>query len=210
MNTDIVLLVVFLVVAGSLSMAGIWSNLLTLVNVITAALLAVNFYEPLAAWLQSQLPSFAFVLDFLSLWLVFAAAMGLLRAVTDSVSRVKVKFKKPVDNGVGAVLACWVAWVMVCFATMTLHTAPLSRNFLGFQPEPTSRMFFGLAPDHKWLGFVQKESTGALASGQKFKLPDGTIQSGFKFDPKGEFILKYADRRSKFEQMPGVLVSSSP
>lgn len=207
MNVDILLLVLFLVVAGSLAMAGLWSNLLTLVNVIFAGLLAVSCYEPLAKWLDGQMASLTYIWDFVALWLIFAAAMGLSRAVTDAVSPVKVKFKRPVDQAGGILLACWVAWVVVCFTTLTLHTAPLSRNFLGFQPEPSSRMFFGLAPDHRWLGFVQKESTGALARTATLKFPDGHQETGpNKFDPQGEFVLKYSERRSKFEKLPGFRV----
>lgn len=202
MNVNLLLLGGFVGITAALAQAGIWSNLLTLVNVITAGLLAVNYYEPLANWLQTQAPSYTYLLDFLALWAVFALAMGVLRAATDAVSTVKVKFQKSVDLGVGIFLAAWIAWLVVGFAALTLHTAPLSRNFLGFQPTPESRMFYGLAPDHTWLGFVQKESQGALARGVTLKYPDGHEESGNKFDPQGEFILKYGERRASFEKLP--------
>ena len=35
---------------------GIWGNVLTLINVILAALLATTMFEPLADWLESQMP----------------------------------------------------------------------------------------------------------------------------------------------------------
>ena len=71
-------------------------------------------------------------------------------------------------------------------------------------------MLFGFAPDHTWLGFVQKESQGALADGRRFKGPDGTMTDGNKFDPEGKFILKYSERRGRFEKEPGLTVESTP
>jgi hypothetical protein len=71
---------------------------------------------------------------------------------------------------------------------MTLHMAPLGRNYLGgdFQPKPDSEMLFGLEPDHRWLGFAQKMSRGVYACGNVF-------------DPRADFILKYAHRRLGLE-----------
>ena len=210
MYINLLLLAIFVGCAASLATAGLWSNFITLVNVITAALLAVNYWEPLADWLQAKDSSYTYLFDFVALWGIFGVGMGLLRPVTDALSKVKVKFIKPVDLGVGIFLACWVGWVLVCFATMTLHTAPLSRTFLGFQKTPETRMFFGLAPDHTWLGFVQKESQGALARNIQVKHPDGKLTNGNKFDPDGEFILKYGERRARFEKEPGITVGGMP
>jgi Colicin V production protein len=210
MYSNLLLLAIFGGCVASQAKAGIWSNFITLVNVITAALLAVNYWEPLANWLQSNAASLTYLLDFISLWLIFGVSMGVMRAATDSLSQVKVKFKKPIDTGVGIFLACWIGWVVVCFTTMTLHTAPLSRTFLGFQETPQSRMLFGLAPDHTWLGFVQKESQGTLARNVRVRHPDGTLTAGNKFDPKGEFILKYGERRGRFERELGTTIGDTP
>jgi hypothetical protein len=172
--------------------SGLWNNAITLFNTLTAALLATNFWEPLADWLDKQAPSYTYFWDFLAFWLVFGLSMVVFRAATDSLSRVTVRFKKPVDMAGGIFFACWTGWVMVCFATTTLHTAPLARNFLSgqFQRDPEIRMFFGLAPDRQWLGLAQSLSTGSLGRSN----PDA-----HKFDPRGEFILKYGERRAKFE-----------
>jgi len=201
MYINLLLILIFAACMASLAQAGIWSNLITLINVITAALLAVNYWEPAADWLESKDNSYTYLLDFVVLWGIFGFSAAFLRAATDSLSKVKVRFKKPIDTGVGIFLACWIGWVLICFTTMTLHTAPLALNFMGFQPEPSSRMFIGPAPDHVWLGFVQKESTGALSRKAVVKQADGKVTTGSrKFDPDGEFILKYGDRRAKLEE----------
>ena len=51
---------------------GMWSNAIRLINVVTAGLLAVNFFEPLARWLDGMQPSYTYLWDYLSLWALFA------------------------------------------------------------------------------------------------------------------------------------------
>jgi hypothetical protein len=175
---------------------GMWSNAIRLVNVVTAALLAVNFFEPLARWLEDMAPSFTYLVDFIALWLLFAIFTIILRVLTDQVSKVQVRFLRIVDQIGASVFALWVGWIMVCFTMMTLHTAPLSRNFLfaGFQPE--QRMFLGFAPDRQWLGFTQKESRGAFA---RSATPEEWDQEKYVFDPRADFMPKYAARRAALE-----------
>jgi hypothetical protein len=87
---------------------------------------------------------------------------------------------------------------MVCFTMVTLHTAPLSRNFLfgGFKSSTSEKMILGLAPDRQWLGFVQKESMGAFSQSAT---PEEREREKYVFDPHGEFMPKYATRRANLE-----------
>jgi colicin V production protein len=192
MFISIMLILVFIACFAALMNSGLWSNTITLINVITSALLATNYFEPLADWFDTQDSRFTYVWDFFALWLIFGVSMGLLRAATDYMSPVKVKFFMPVDKGGGILLALWSSWVMVCFVTMTLHTAPLARNFLdgSFQPQPTSKMLFGTGPDRQWLGWVHRESLGSLCRWDEF----------VPFDRRGDFILRYGSRREEFEK----------
>lgn len=193
---SIVLAVIFVACFASLMTGGLWSNTIALVNVLTAGLLAMNYFEPLAEFLDRQAPDYTYLWDFVAIWFLFTVANLALRAVTDFASKVQVKFIPPVEKAGGILMAIWVSWVVVGFTTATLHLAPLSRNFLGgsFQPEPEARMLFGLAPDRVWLGWVHRESRGSLR-----RL--GTLAP---FDPNGEFILRYAERRKEFEGQMGL------
>ena len=117
------------------------------------------------------------------------------RELTDHVSRVKVRFLKIADRIGSGVFSLWIGWVMVCFTMMTLHTAPLGRNFLwdGFKPEES--MMFGMAePDREWLGFVQKMSMDTFC-----RMAPIDDKEKYVFDPNGEFMPKYAARRAKIE-----------
>jgi hypothetical protein len=197
MYLNLLLLAVFFAAIAFLVNGGLWTNTLVLINVVTAALIATNYFEPLANWLESLDKSYTYFCDFLSLWLLFAAAMGCMRALTDVISKVKVKFKRPVDQVGGILMACWVGWMMVCFTTMTLHTAPLARNFMNgaFQPKPDSNMFFGLAPDRRWLGFMWSSSRSSFSR----SAPKNDPQQ-FIFDPHRSFVFKYGQRRADFEK----------
>jgi hypothetical protein len=190
-------LLMFVVLFACVAMCyaeGLWSNAVRLINVVTAGLLAVNFYEPLAGWLDGMMPSFTYLWDFLCLWAIFGVSMIVFRELTTFVSQVKVRFLKLVDRIGSGLLSLWIGWVMVCFTMVTLHTAPLARNFMfdGFKTGREDRMVLGLAPDHMWLGFVQKESMGA------FSCADPAV-----FDPNADFIPKYATRRTQLQAHVG-------
>ena len=181
------MVVIFIAVAISLYTEGLWGNALRLINVTTAALLATNFYEPLANWLEGMMTSYKYVCDFIAIWAVFAISLGVLRAMTDFLSKVKVRFLKIVDQVGGGILACCVGAVMVAFVTTTLHTAPLAEKFMfgGFQADKP--MMMGLAPDRKWLGFSRTVSRGAFSRSAAKPL-----------DPQ-HFINNYKQRRIEIE-----------
>jgi len=206
-------LLLFLIIAlcvGFLFLEGMWSNAIRLVNVVTAALLATNFYEPLADWLDGWEYSFTFAWDFLALWGLFVLFAVIFRLLTDFASRVKVRFMKLADRIGSTLFALWIGWVMVCFTMFSIHLAPVGREPFagGFQPE--QRMFLGLAPDRLWLGFVQKVSRGQFCRGlseeEIQKKTYGTREDDADweerlavFDRNGELLPKYATRRAKLE-----------
>jgi hypothetical protein len=185
----LLLLVVFAACVGFLYREGMWANGIRLINVVTAALLATNFWEPLARLLEDMLgASFTYLYDFLSLWLLFAVIYLAFHLVTNKVSRVKVRFLAIVNKIGGGVLAAAVGWVLVSFTLMTLHTAPLGEKFFFGGFDPNANMLFGLAPDHQWLAFMGHVSRGAFSKGAAEGEPAG-------FDPEHKFIDTYRLRR---------------
>jgi hypothetical protein len=169
---------------------GMWANALTFVNTVFAALVALNFFEPVAALMEKYLRSYTYVLDFVALWLLFVISLAAFRAITDQTSRHAVRFKMPVEHTGRVVFALLTAWVLVCFTTAAMHTAPLSRSpFRGsFAQEPLANNFFGLAPDRILLSFVQQRSLGALAR-----------SNPRVFDETGDFIVRYGARRQSLK-----------
>ncbi len=202
----VVLLLVFFACVAMLVREGLWSNALTLINVVTAGLIATSYWEPLAAWLDDQFATFTYLLDFMAIWTLFVLAFIILRAITDAVSKVRVKFKTPVEYIGGVFLAFWIGWVMVCFTTMTLHMAPLSADFMGgaLSPDPQHASLLGYAPDHQWLAFVHRVTGehGALSTSAA-----GKSDATNTFDPRGEFGTRYGQRRVNLEATPALRVN---
>ncbi len=203
MILSIVLLVIFVCCLAFVFNEGLWGAAIMFFNVMTAALLASNFFEPVANRITSASPSMAYIADFLALWGIFALTLLLMRVVTDFLSRHQVRFLKAIDVGGGVFFAAWIGWIMVQFTLFSLHTAPLSRNFLDFQEQPGSRMFFGLVPDRNWLAFMHSMSTpdgGSLSRKAPANQPDAHV-----FDPQADFILRYGARRQQLEKESGIL-----
>jgi hypothetical protein len=195
----ILLFIILLATVGVLYTDGLWSNMVRLINVVTAGLLAFNFFEPVARWLDDWNSSYTYFWDFLSLWVLFAVMMTILTLATNQVSKVKVRYIKLADQIGGAFFAVWIGWVLVCFTLASLHTAPLAKNFLfgGFLTGNEERMFLGFAPDRQWLGLMQKESMGAFA---RSATPEEEKQEKFVFDPGADFMPNYAARRDALEK----------
>ena len=199
MIVNLLLLIVFLAVTLVLSREGLWSGLVMLLNIIAAATRATGWYERIASFVDEKMPSYTYLIDFLCLWGLFAAVLLVLRLVTDRASTTKVKFLRQVELVGGPLVAVITGWVMVCFAAASLHAAPVPRTLV--QPAPESRMFFGFAPDRKWLGWMRY----ATKDGPFARPPESAIV----FDKEGDFILRYADRRLKLEQAEGLRVNAN-
>ena len=71
---------------------GMWSNCLTLINVLLAALVAMNYFEPVADFLDEKQPSYTYLWDYLSMWFIFFIAFAIARTATGLLSRTRVKF----------------------------------------------------------------------------------------------------------------------
>lgn len=199
------LLLVFLATAGLIWLHGLWGAAITLINMTIAMLIATNLWEPLSDVGESQDASFTFIFDFVVLWLTFFFTFGVLRSITDMLSKTRVKFDLPIEMAGRSILAIWCGWLMVCFVAFSLMMAPLnSETPLGAWASPKDgAMIF--SPDRLWLGFVHSRSRGALSRGKiedgPDPHPDDESLNVEVFDPLAEFPIKYHDRRVKFEDL---------
>ena len=204
---NLILFLIFVICVAALWFQGLWSNAITLINMLLAMMLAFNYFEPLSAMLDEMEPSFTYLWDFLALWGLFAVSFGLLRVVTGLLSRHRVAFDFWVETVGRSLLAVWIAWLFIGFICATMHTAPLGPHPLGFQPTPTSGEFLGMAPGRYWLAFMQSRSRGALSRPESDparlsrREQDKDLNVRI-FDPESKFILKYYQRRVQFEAEP--------
>ncbi len=208
----LVLLLIFLIVAASCWFQGLWNSVVTLINLLLAAMIAFNYFEPAADLLEGQQPSWTYLLDFICLWGLFCLVFGVLRIATDVLSRKRVKFDFWTETVGRSVLALWIAWLFVGFCCASFHTAPLGPHPMGFQQSPESGNFLGMAPGRQWLALMQSRSRGALSRGESdpAKLSPVAADQGLNarvFDPESRFILKYYQRRVNFEGEPNYSVA---
>ena len=195
-------ILIMLVVIAEIGKDGLWHSLLTFFNVLFAGTLTMNYFEPLALHLDVMMPSFSYFVDFLAFWGIFVGSSLLIRLVTQQLSKVRVRFIKPVDLAGGFFFGLWTGWILVSLVATSLHLAPLAVNSFGgnFQANPDSRVFW-FAPDRHWLALMQKTSQGSFARPLSPEDPSAHV-----FDPAGTFILTYGARRGAFEKLPALRV----
>src|SRR5687767_95241 len=91
-----------LVIFATLAMTvreGLWSNTLTLVNIIISGLVAFGFYAPLVVYLDEMTDGeHTYWLDFAVLWVLFAITMVICRSLTAAFSKTRMRFKYPIDD----------------------------------------------------------------------------------------------------------------
>jgi hypothetical protein len=183
-------LFLLLILAGTAAgvwFQGLWSAAVTLVNLLLVMIVATSFYEPICSAIERMGAGaqFTYLLDFIVLWMLFGVVFSVLRAVTDGLSQKPVKFDLPVEMAGRSVLALWCGWLMVCFVAFSLQMAPLNSPApLGAWASPTAKSFSFVSPDRLWLGFMHSRSRQALG--------------GQPFDPDGEFLPKYHQRRTRY------------
>jgi hypothetical protein len=195
MLVNLILAVIFIAAMAMLAREGLWSNTLTLINVLAAGIFATNVYEPVSKWLLGKAPGYEFFWDFLAIWGAFVVFYTILRLIVNFSSLVRLRFIKPVETAGGLLLAAAIGWSLVCFTTMTLHTAPLRPHFLrgDFLQADGTEMFFGLKPDVRWLELTKQVSTKSLATTG----PNGGVK---EFDPTSQFRHRYLDRRKEIDR----------
>lgn len=188
---DLIAFLVFAGVTWAVSSEGFWGALVMFCNALLAALIATNYFEPLARLLARQVPGGKYWWDLLVLMVLFSVTMVVLRVTTESLGPGFVRFPRPLFHAGRWLFGAATAWVMLCFLFMALHTAPLPRDFLDFSPEREN--FFGFAPDRAWLGFMQRTSEQIFE-----RTPPDFDPDRYVFDPKALFLPSYAARRAEF------------
>jgi hypothetical protein len=222
---DLLMLFLFLIIVAATWFMGLWSNMLTLINLILAASIASCLFEPVSTLLETQagMASYTYLLDFLTLWGIFFGSFVFFRAVTDFSSKVRVQFNVWVEMVGRSVLSIWIASVFLGFSVFTLHTAPLPAGAFGnrLQATPESRNIIGIGPDRMWMGFLQSRSRGALAESRNMIMPFPAEIKNYSvqedpadvgrnrrvFDSMADFIFKYQHRRTKLGSLEALRVN---
>ena len=112
---------------------GLWSNTLTLINIIISGLVAFGFYSPLVVYLDEEVTDgqHTYWLDFAIIWALFCVTMVILplahgrRLENADAVQAPDRSRRRTDRGFIA------AWVLAAFTLATLHTSPMPKDAFG-------------------------------------------------------------------------------
>ncbi len=178
---------------------GLWSNSISLVNILISGLFAFGFYAPLTIKIDEYFDGqYTYVLDFVVIWFLYSVSMVICRSVAGAASKTRMRFKHPIDPIGGPLVALLAAWVLSSIVMASLHTSPMGKGAFGgrlVKPADVESASAFTAPDAAWLRFVEKMTApvalGASSAGQ------------FKAQI---WVRIYEDHRTKFEAAPSIKV----
>jgi uncharacterized membrane protein required for colicin V production len=176
---------------------GIWSNTITLINIIISGLVAYGFYSGIVLYLDEEVTSgqHTYWLDFAIIWALFCLTMLVCRALTGSMSKTKLRFKHPIDAVGGPVVGLIAAWVLASFVLATLHTSPMGKDAFGGKLNYDAKSASVMSqPDLAWLSFFEKMSS-----------PDMLGHSSTDRFSAAGFVKIYGDHREKYQKSPNFL-----
>ncbi len=192
----ILLLLIVVVVTWCVASEGAFGAGLTLLCVLFAGLLAMNFFEPVADMLDGVGTWMKDYSDFMALVGLFALFVFLGRLACDSIAPTEIEYDARIYNAARWLFALATGYVTMAILLTAVHTAPLPREFLGFAPE-RKNLFDVDAPDRRWLGLTQHVSekilaTGAIFDGPRFSMPETPQQIW------PSFPIRYATKRQLY------------
>lgn len=199
---DTIFVALILFTTYVLTSEGAWGAALMFFNVLFGAMIAFNFYEPLADLIDSTGIGWGFS-DTLALMLIFCLSVFLLRLATESLAPVMVRFPTPVYHLVRLVFGLGTALVTFAIILLAFHAAPIHKKMFGYI-EYNTKPPFGMALDHRWLGFFQYTTGDIFArygvgSRDPYRSYGKTGGNQFApvnlFDPRGRWLLDRQDLR---------------
>ena len=212
---DIILLAVLGLVTWCVASDGAWSAAMTFFCVLFAGLLAMNFFEPFAVFLENNVSAaWSDRWDFIALVGLFTGFVFGLRFLTEYLAPTFMNVHPLLYEGGRWAMGFATGWLTIAILLTALHTAPLPREvtpssvneFLGFRAERGN--LFGFAPDRQWLGFTQYVSRKPMPNGRIFDGP--MFQAGDFSGIWPSFPIRYATRREQLASGGSIAAPVAP
>jgi len=181
----------------ALTSEGLWGAALMFFNVLFAAMIAFNFYEPLAALLDRTGINWGFS-DTLCMMGLFCIALVMLRMTTETLAPAQVRFPTPIYHIGRLVFGLAGAVVTMAVIILAFHAAPVHKKIfqaVRYDTKPP----FRLGIDHQWLGFFQ-HATGTVFARYGVGGRDPFREYGHGgpvqvFDPRAEWLINHEQVR---------------
>src|SRR5262245_14902782 len=125
-------LIVLFAATAMMVREGLWSNSISLMNIIISGLVAFGSYARLTILVDVKLGGqYTYLLDFVVIWLLYVITMVICRTITGAASKTRMRFKHPIDPIGGPIIGFLAAWVLSTIVMATLHTAPMGKDAFG-------------------------------------------------------------------------------
>lgn len=212
---DLILIMIIVGVTWAVAGEGPWGAAMVLFSVIVSGLLAMNLFEPVAGWMETILGTYEWQnrWDIICLLGIFSLGVWGLREITDRIMPTTLDVAGLVYE-VRWLIGVTTGYIVSAIVLTSLHTAPLSREFIGFKPE-RSNLLDTLAPDRQWLAFTQYVSEHVMRSGSNGPIFDGAVFPRIAEDPSSiqvwsSFPIRYAQRRTLYTMGGAAAPVSAP
>ncbi len=200
MMTNVINLIIAGLILGmtyALTSEGLWGAALMFFNVLFGALVAFNFYEPLATLLDRTGINWGFS-DTLCMLGLFCVTVLLLRMTTETIGPAMVRFPMPIYHIGRLIFGVGGAVITVAVIILAFHAAPVHKKIftvVDYNTKPP----FGLGIDHQFLGFFQ-HVTGTVFARYGVGGRDPFREYGHGgavkvFDPRAEWLINHQEAR---------------
>lgn len=188
--------VVFFLLLGmiyALSSEGLWGAALMFFNALFAAMITMNFYEPLAQVIGTNAEFLSGYADALCILVIFTVSLLILRLTTENLAPAMVRFPMPLYHLGRFIFAIGGSAVTMGMLLIAMDASPVQKKILGsmdYKSEP----FFKVRFDKEILAFFQHE-TGYIFTRRGQPDPYHEFGNVHAFDPKGSWLLRAQEAR---------------
>jgi len=178
---------------------GLLTAVTMFVNVFIAGLVTFNFFEPIADLIDSEsqgtfLQGYE---DALSMVLLFAGTLGILRVVTNNLANTNLDYHPLFQQIATVFFGLMIGYFVSGFLVCVMQTLPWNEDFWGFQTKAESGLRMVLPGDRVWLALMHRAGAYPFANQIDEKNPEAQSPSEkyITFDQYGTFPLRYSRYR---------------
>ena len=192
---DLVVLMLVLGMTYALTSEGLWGAALAFFNTLFAALIAFNFYEPVAQLLVENASFMANFADLFALMILFIVPLFLFRLATETLAPAMVRFPTPVYHLGRLVFGAGASVVMMAMVILAFEVAPVQKKMLGVF-DYSYKPFYGVRFDRDFLAFFQYSSGYTFARNGAGSAGDSEFPARpMLFDPRAEWLMNHQQAR---------------
>ena len=192
---DLIVLGLVLGMTYALMSEGLWGAALMFFNVLFAALISFNFYEPVAQLIVDNASFMANFADLVAMMVLFIVPLLIFRLTTDTLGPAMVRFPTMVYHLGRVAFGAAAAVIMTAMLILAFEAAPVQKKMLGVF-DYSYKPFYGVRFDRDFLAFFQYTSGYTFARNGAGLGGDSEFPAKpMLFDPRAEWLLNHQKAR---------------